>query len=58
MRRRWRDLIRRVVETDPLLCPRCGSLLRVVAFITVRSVIRAILDHLARPTRDGRGPPS
>ncbi len=33
LRRRWADLIRRVFELDPLLCP-CGGTLRVVAFIT------------------------
>ena len=33
LRRRWANLIRRVLELDPLLCP-CGSSLRVVAFIT------------------------
>ena len=57
-RRRWRDLIRRVYETDPLLCPRCGSLMRVVAFITSRPVIRAILDHLARRIPEGRAQPA
>lgn len=33
-------------EVDPLVFPRCRGVLRVVAFITGRRVIRRILDHL------------
>src|SRR3990172_10839562 len=47
LRRRWRDLIRRVFELDPLRCP-CGGTLRVVAFITEPRVIRKILEHLKK----------
>ncbi len=32
-RRRWAQLIQRVFEVDPLVCPRCGERMRVVAFI-------------------------
>ena len=34
LRRRWANLIRRVYEVDPLVCPRCGSEMRIVSFIT------------------------
>ena len=34
LRRRWANLIRRVYEADPLVCPRCGAEMRVVSFIT------------------------
>ena len=34
LRRRWANLIRRVYEVDPLVCPRCGSEMRVIGFIT------------------------
>ena len=57
LRRRWREMVRRVYEVDPLVCPRCGDLMRVVAFINARSVIRRILDHLARRDSQGRDPP-
>jgi hypothetical protein len=60
LRRRWAELIRRVYEVDPLVCPRCRGVMRVVAFITARSVIRRILDHLdasARRATQGRAPP-
>ena len=59
LRRRWAELIRRVYGVDPLLCPRCRGVMRVVAFITARSVIRRILDHLdasARRATQGRAP--
>jgi hypothetical protein len=42
LRRGWARLLRRVYETDPLVCPRCQGVMRVVAFITEGR----ILDHL------------
>jgi hypothetical protein len=30
LRRRWANLIRRVYEVDPLVCPRCGAEMRVI----------------------------
>jgi len=56
LRRRWADLIRRVFELDPLLCP-CGGRLRVVAFITEPRVIKKILEHLKSKANVGRAPP-
>jgi len=56
LRRRWADLIRRVFELDPLLCP-CGGTLRVVSFITEPRVIRKILEHLNHKADGGRAPP-
>ena len=56
----WAQLIRRVYEIDPLVCPRCQGVMRVVAFITERRVIRRILDHLgasARSAPQNRAPP-
>jgi hypothetical protein len=60
LRRGWAQLIRRVYETDPLVCPRSRGVMRVVAFITEGRVIRRILDHLgasARRAPQGRSPP-
>ena len=34
LRKRWADLLRRVCEVDPLVCPRCAAPMRVVSFIT------------------------
>jgi len=39
-------LLRRVAEADPLLCPRCGKEMRIVALIDQRGVIEKILRHL------------
>ena len=57
LRRRWANLIRRVYETDPLVCPRCGAEMRVIAFITEPRVIKRILDHIRRRDRASRSPP-
>jgi len=43
--RSWRELIRRIYEVDPLVCP-CGGTLRVIAFLTERAVVERILRHL------------
>jgi hypothetical protein len=48
-RKRWADLLRRVYEVDPLVCPRCAATMRVVGFITQPDTIKRILDHLRRP---------
>ena len=55
LRRRWANLIRRVYETDPLVCPRCGTEMRVVSFDP--RVVRRIVDHLRKRDRPARPPP-
>ena len=57
LRRRWAELLRRIYEVDPLVCPRCGASMRIIAFITEPRVITKILRHLAAKTADQRGPP-
>jgi hypothetical protein len=48
-------------EIDPLLCPKCGTEMKVVSVITEPAVIDRILKHLARTGGgdpfEGRGPP-
>jgi len=46
-RRRWATLIKQIYEADPLLCPKCGGTMKVIAFIEARQgdVIRKILQH-------------
>jgi len=62
-RRNWARLVRKVYETDPLLCPRCQREMRIVAAIENPEVIRRILEHLglwlanARPTPRALSPP-
>jgi len=43
---KWRELIKKVWEADPLLCPRCQKEMRIVALIDERTVIERILRHL------------
>ena len=50
-------------EIDPLTCPKCGGIMRILAFIEEAAVIRKILDHLGlwdvpkRQPKRGREPP-
>jgi len=61
LKKRWSYFIRKVYETDPLVCPRCSGEMRIISFIDQRDVIRKILEHLglweeAHAPPD-RGPP-
>jgi len=57
LRRSWAQLIKRVYEVDPLLCPKCGGEMRIIAFID-HDVVDAILRHLAKAeAKSPRGPP-
>jgi hypothetical protein len=56
LRKRWANLLRRVFQTDPLLC-ECGGKFRVVSFILDPKVIRKILDHLRKQNTASRAPP-
>jgi len=61
--KKWRELIKKVWEADPLLCPNCGGEMRIVGLINERDVIERILRHLglwepsvrAVPARDPPG---
>jgi len=43
---KWRELIKKVWEAGPLLCPKCQKETRIVALIDERPVIERILRHL------------
>jgi len=57
----WARVLQNVFEVDPLLCPRCGTPMKVVAWITDPVVIERILAHRKRAGLespfDARGPP-
>ena len=53
LRRSWAQLIKRIYEVDPLVCPLCGSEMKVVGFIIDHAVVGKILRHLRRT--EGRG---
>jgi hypothetical protein len=44
--KKWRDIIMPVWHTDPLRCPVCQNLMRVIAVIDQRVVVEKILRHL------------
>ena len=58
----WALLLARNDEVLPLLCPKCGGDMRIIAFINEGPVIREILGHLGEPISaprlaPARGPP-
>jgi hypothetical protein len=50
-------LLARVYEVFPLVCPRCGGAMHIIAFITDGPTVRDILGHLGEPTRHPASPP-
>ncbi len=36
-------------QSDPLVCPKCGSQMRILSFITQPRVINKILETLEKP---------
>ncbi len=53
----WARLIAKIYNAGPLLCPRCGSRMRVIAVITDPEVIRKILRHIGQWDPPARAPP-
>jgi hypothetical protein len=39
-------MIRKVYEVDPMVCPKCGGTMKVIAFIVDYTAVDRILDHL------------
>ena len=46
----WALLLARSYECMPLLCPRCGQPMRIIAFVLDPVVIERILGHIGEPT--------
>jgi hypothetical protein len=58
----WAMLLARIYDALPLVCPRCGSAMRIIAFITHASDVKRILDSLGEasgtpPISPSRAPP-
>ena len=53
----WAAMIRKVYEVDPMLCPKCGGAMKVLAFLTNFSVVDRIIDHLKLTFAADRPPP-
>ena len=55
-------LLARIYEVFPLICPKCGGTMKIIAFIDEGEAIREILTHLGEPVdppcvAPARGPP-
>ncbi len=58
----WALLLARIYEIFPLLCPKCGAGMRIIAFINEATAMRQIFAHPGEPTSPprlapARGPP-
>ncbi len=62
--KKWRELIKKVWEVDPLICPHCGAEMKLIALIDDDEVIEKILRYLdmwpeqTDPACLSRAPPS
>jgi hypothetical protein len=50
-KRAWARLIQKVYEVDPLICPECGSEMKIVAIIQDRVEIQKIITHHEKKNR-------
>jgi hypothetical protein len=53
----WSEMIRKVYELDPLLCPSCGRQMKIISFIEDPQVIDKIIRHLKLSFQAERPPP-
>ena len=64
MRKNWARLIQKIYEVDPLTCPKCQGVMRIISFIEDQGVIKAILKHLglwlvkSKPAPKAHAPPA
>ena len=42
----WCECIKKIWKQDPLICPDCMGLMRIISFITEGAIIHKILKHL------------
>jgi hypothetical protein len=42
----WAEMIRKVYEVDPLLCPSCRGQMKIISFIEDHKVVDKIIAHL------------
>ncbi len=52
----WAEMIRKVYEVDPLICPSCGGKMSIISFIEEPKIIDRIIRHL-KLTFDAERPP-
>ena len=54
----WAEIIRKVYDVDPLLCPSCVGRMKVISFIEDPKAIDKIICHLKLSFQTERPPPS
>jgi late competence protein required for DNA uptake (superfamily II DNA/RNA helicase) len=52
----WAEMIKKVYEIDPLICPKCGGTMRIVSFIEDYKVIDKIIKYLKLSFKAARPP--
>ena len=57
MRRKWAQLIQKIYQVDPLLCPQCQGSMKMIAFIEDADIIQMILTHLGLWETRNHDPP-
>ena len=53
-KRAWARLLAKIYEVDPMVCPKCGADMKVIAVIDDPDELKRILRHLIKI---GRSPP-
>ena len=56
-RRGWAEMVRKVYEVDPLICPKCLGQMRIISFLTDYAVVDRIINHLKLTFMAERPPP-
>jgi len=51
-------MIRKVYEVDPMVCPKCGGTIKIIAFIKEYQAIDRIMAHLKLTFVADKPPPS
>ncbi len=54
----WAEMIRKVYEVDPLVCPKCDGRMKIISFLTDWAVVDRIIDHLKLTFVAERPPPA
>jgi hypothetical protein len=53
----WAEMIRKVYEVNPLLCPQCGGTMKIISFLTDYTVVDKIINHLKLTFIAAKPPP-
>ena len=56
-RKNWARLIQKIYEVDPLTCPKCFGVMKVISVIEDEEIVKKILKHLGLWDRKARPPP-